>query len=97
MASHFGSNRCFPIITIIEYTMHIKRLMIIAETPKVMIISLKYETRMAVSLPRVTGFRASSLPRKIKSKKQQLQMTVKREKKETIFIENNSLKMRLPK
>ncbi len=33
----------------------------IAETPNVMIISLKYETGTALSVPCVTGFLASSL------------------------------------
>ena len=71
--------------------MHISRLMIIAETPSVMIISLKNGTATTVSLLCVTGFRASSLPRKIKSKKAMLQMIVNREKKEITFIENNSV------
>ena len=62
--------------------------MIIAETPSVMIISLKNGTATTVSLLCVTGFRASSLPRKIKSKKAMLQMIVNREKKEITFIEN---------
>lgn len=63
-----------------------------AEIPNVMIMSLKYETGTTLSLLCVTAFLASSLPRKTKSKKQKLQMMVKREKKEITFIENNSLK-----
>jgi hypothetical protein len=64
----------------------------IAETPSVIMMSLKYETGTALPVLCVTGFRASSFPRKIKSKKQKLQMIVKREKKEITFMENNSLK-----
>lgn len=60
-------------------------------------MSLTYETGRALSVLLVTGFAASSLPRKIKSKKQTLQMMVTREKKETTFIENNSLKKLSPK
>jgi len=65
----------------------------IAEIPNVIIMSLKYETGTTLSGTRDTGFRASSFPRKINSKKQQLQMMVKREKKEITFIENNSVKL----
>ena len=84
-------------ITIIEYTRHMSRFMIIAEIPSVMIMSLKNGTGTTLSVLCVTGFIASSLPRKIKSKKQKLQMMVKREKKEITFIENNSLKILSPK
>ena len=73
-------------ITITEYTMHISRLMMIAEIPSVMIMSLKNETGTTLSVFWVTGFVASSLPRKIKSKKQKLQIMVKREKKEITFM-----------
>jgi hypothetical protein len=68
------------------------RLTMIAEIPNVIIMSLKYETGTTLPEPVDTGFPASSFPRKINSKKQQLQMTVKREKKEITFIEKNSLK-----
>jgi hypothetical protein len=84
-------------ITVSEYTMHMSRLMIIAEIPNVMIMSFMYETGTILSVPGVTGFLASSLARKIKSKKQKLQMIVKREKKEIAFIKNNSLKILSPK
>jgi hypothetical protein len=84
-------------ITITEYTMHMSRLMIIAEIPSVMIRSLKNGTGTTLSVLCVTGLLASSLPRKIKSKKQKLQIMVKREKKEITFIENNSLKIRSTK
>lgn len=97
MTSHFGRRFCLPMITITEYTMHMSRLTMIAEIPNVIIMSLKYETGTTLSGTGDTGFRASSFPRKINSKKQQLQMMVKREKKEITFIENNSLKIRLPK
>jgi hypothetical protein len=72
--------------------MHMSRLMMIAETPNVMITSLRYETGTILSAPCVTCFPDSSLPMKMKSKKQPLQIMVKREKKEITFIENNSLK-----
>ncbi|MEP6950850.1 MAG: hypothetical protein ABI863_16310 [Ginsengibacter sp.] len=97
ITSHFGRSFCLPMITITEYTMHMSRLMMIAETPNVMITSLRYETGTILSVPCATGFRDSSLPRKIKSKKQQLQIMVNREKKEITFIENNSLKILSPK
>jgi hypothetical protein len=84
-------------ITITEYTMHISRLMMIAEMPNIMIMSSKYETGTTLSELCVTGLLASSLPRKIKSRKQKLQMIVRREKKEITFIENNSLIIRSPK
>ena len=71
--------------------MHISRLIIIAEMPSVMMISLKNGTAITVSLLCVTGFCASSLAMKIKSKKAILQMIVSREKKEITFIENNSV------
>ena len=71
--------------------MHISRLIIIAETPSVMIISLKNGTATTVSLLCVTGFCASILAMKIKSIKAMLQMIVNLEKKEITFIENNSL------
>ena len=74
-------------ITITEYTMHISRLMMIAEIPSVMIMSWKKGTGITLSVLCVTGFRASSLARKIKSKKQKLQIIVMREKKEITFIE----------
>lgn len=67
--------------------------MAIAETPSVMIISLKNGTATTVSLLCVTGFCASILPRKIKSKNAMLQMIVNLEKKEITFIENISLKI----
>ena len=40
-ASHLGSSIYFPVITITEYTMHISRLIKIAEMPSVIMISLK--------------------------------------------------------
>jgi hypothetical protein len=71
--------------------------MMMAQTPKVMITSLRYETGTTLSVPCVACFPASNLARNIKSKKQQLQIMVKREKKEITFIENNSLKILSPK
>jgi len=67
--------------------------MTIAETPSVIIISLKNGTATTVSLLCVIGFCASILPRKIKSKNAMLQMIVNLEKKEITFIENISLKI----
>jgi len=58
----------------------------IAEIPNVMIISLKNGTGTTLSVTGVMVFLASSLPTKIKSRKQQLQMTVMREKNEITFI-----------
>jgi hypothetical protein len=71
--------------------------MIIAEIPSVMMMSLKYGTGTTLSVLCGICFLASNLPRKIKSKKQKLQIMVKREKKEITFIENNSLKILSPK
>jgi hypothetical protein len=73
-------------ITITAYTRHIRRLIRIAEIPNVMIISLKKGTGTTLSVTGVMVFLASSLPMKTKSRKQQLQMTVMREKNEITFI-----------
>jgi len=72
-------------------------LIIIAATPSVIIISLKYETATTLSISRVTGFWASILPMKIKSKKAMLQMMANLEKKETTFIKNTGLKLHATK
>lgn len=68
-----------------------------AETPRVIIISLKYDTGTTVSTFRVTGFLASICPKKIKSKNAILQMIVNLEKKPITFIkkqfENNPNKI----
>jgi hypothetical protein len=77
---------CLPVITRIEYTMHKIRFIIIAETPRVMIISLKYGTAITESVFPVTAFRASIFCKKMKSKKATLQIMVNLEKKETTFI-----------
>jgi hypothetical protein len=82
-----------PITIKTAYTVHKSILIIIAATPSVIIISLKYETATTLSISRVTGFRASILPMKIKSKKAMLQMMANLEKKETTFIKNTSLKL----
>jgi hypothetical protein len=62
------------------------RLIMIAEIPSVMIMSLKNGTGTTLSVLCVMSFLAPGLLRKIKSKKQKLQMMVKREKKEITFI-----------
>jgi hypothetical protein len=71
--------------------MHKIRFIIIAETPRVMIISLKYGTAITESVFPVTAFRASIFCKKMKSKKATLQIMVNLEKKETTFIKNNSI------
>ena len=73
------------------------RFTIIAPTPSVMIISLKYETATTLSMSCIAGFRASIFPIKIKSKKAILQIMANLEKKEITFIENGNLKIRSPK
>jgi hypothetical protein len=77
--------------------MHIRRLITIAETPKIMIRSLKKGIVETVSWLCVTGFLDSNLLRKIKSKKAMLQINVNRERKEITFIGIKSLKIVSPK
>ena len=73
--------------------MHIRRLITIAETPKIIIRSLKKGTLETASWAWVTGFAASSLLRKIKSKNAMLQIKVNRDKKEITLIRVKSLKI----
>lgn len=85
-ANHFGTRNCLPAITNIEYTRHINKLMIIAEKPRVITVFLKNGSASTVPAGWVTGFFASSLLKKTKSRKARLQIRVKREKKEITFI-----------
>ena len=73
--------------------MHISRLITIAETPKIIMRSLKKGTFITVSWPCIAGFDASILLRNINNKKAILQIKVKREKKEITFIKVISLKI----
>jgi hypothetical protein len=58
----------------------------IADMPRVMIISLKKETGIAVSTFCVTGARASIRLKKMNSKNAILQIMARREKKDNTFI-----------
>ena len=71
--------------------MHITRFTIIASTPNVIIRSLKKGTATATSLPCVTCLCASSLLKKINSKKATLQTTANLEKKDKAFMQKFSL------
>ncbi len=62
-----------------------------ANTPRVMITSLRNGTATTVSRGCTTGFFASSMLKNINNKKATLQMIAKREKKEIIFMKNTGL------
>ena len=75
-------------ITITEYTMHMIRLIMMAENPKVITRSLKKGTGVKVFESPVTGFPASTLLKIVNSKNAILQISVNLEKKEMTFIMN---------
>jgi hypothetical protein len=68
--------------------MHMVRLIIMAENPKVIMRSLKKGTGITVFELPVTGFSASNLLKMINSKNAILQISVNLEKKEMTFIMN---------
>ena len=75
-------------ITITEYTMHMIRLIMMAENPKVITRSLKKGMGLTVFESPVTGFPASTLLKIINNKNAILQISVNLEKKEMTFIMN---------
>lgn len=68
--------------------MHMIRLIMMAENPKVMMRSLKKGTGITVFGSAVTGFPASTLLKIINTKNAILQISVNLEKKEMTFIVN---------
>jgi hypothetical protein len=66
--------------------MQIKKLIIIAEKPKIMTRSLKKGSGKTAPAGAATGFLASNLLIKMNIKKQMLQINVNREKNEINFI-----------
>jgi hypothetical protein len=77
--------------------MHIRKLITIAEKPKIITRSLKKGSGKTAPGVAATGFLASSLLIKMNIKKQMLQINVNREKNEINFIKNNCLKILSPK
>ena len=71
--------------------MHIIRFTIIANTPNVIIRSLKKGTATATSFPPFACFCASNLLKKINNKKATLQTTANLEKKDKTFMKKFSL------
>jgi hypothetical protein len=71
---------------IMAYAMHINKLIMIAENPRVITRLLKKGIESTISLPWETGFFASILLKKINNIKAILQIRVNRDKKEITFI-----------
>lgn len=86
MAIHFGNKKDLWASITIRYAMHIKKLITIAENPRIIIRSLKNGTADTISLPPVTVFLASILPKKINSRNEMLHIKVNFEKNEINFI-----------
>ena len=73
--------------------MHIKKLIMIAEKPKMITRSLKNGSGKTSPAVAMEAFLASILLIKMNIKKQTLQINVNREKNEINFIKNNCLKI----